>query len=69
MTTLSVQTLRDVFEDWRDEGTPDEYKMTVLVTVLKHHQAAWQFDPNSFRRSAWRAYLFSSSMMRPIKPV
>lgn len=34
----TIQTLRDVFEDWRDEGTPDEYKMTVLVTVLKHHQ-------------------------------
>ena len=33
-----IQTLRDVFEDWRDEGTPDEYKMTALVTVLKHHQ-------------------------------
>ena len=33
-----IQTLRDVFEDWRDEGTPDEYKMTVLVTVLKHHR-------------------------------
>ncbi len=33
-----VQTLRDCFEDWRDEGTPDEYKMTVLVTVLKHHR-------------------------------
>ncbi len=34
----TVQTLRDVFEAWRDPGTPDEYKMTVLVTVLKHHQ-------------------------------
>lgn len=34
----TIQTLRDVFEDWRDEGTPDEYKMTVLVTVLKHHR-------------------------------
>lgn len=33
-----VQTMRDVFDDWRDEGTPDEYKMTVLVTVLKHHR-------------------------------
>ncbi|MDE2816048.1 MAG: alpha-1,4 polygalactosaminidase [Chloroflexota bacterium] len=32
----TIQTLRDVFEDWRDEGTPAEYKMTVLVTVLKH---------------------------------
>lgn len=34
----TVQTLRDVFEAWRDPGTPDDYKMTVLVTVLKHHQ-------------------------------
>ena len=33
-----VQALRDVFEDWRDEETPNEYKMTVLVTVLKHHR-------------------------------
>lgn len=33
-----IQTLRDVFEGWQDEGTPDEYKMTVLVTVLKHHR-------------------------------
>ena len=34
----TVQTLRDVFEDWRDEATPDDYGRTVLVTVLKHHQ-------------------------------
>ncbi|MEM6410924.1 MAG: Z1 domain-containing protein [Pseudomonadota bacterium] len=34
----TVQALRDVFEDWRDPGTPDEYKATVLVTVLKQHQ-------------------------------
>lgn len=33
----NIQALRDVFDGWRDEGTPDEYKMTVLVTVLKHH--------------------------------
>lgn len=34
----TVQTLRDAFDDWRDDDTPDEYKMTVLVTVLKHHR-------------------------------
>ena len=34
----TVQTMRDAFEDWRDANTPDEYKMTILVTVLKHHQ-------------------------------
>ena len=34
----TIQTLRDVFEDWRDDGTPNEYKMTVLATVLKHHR-------------------------------
>ncbi len=34
----TVQTMRDVFEAWRDPGTPDDYKMTVLVTVLKHYQ-------------------------------
>lgn len=35
---LTVQALRNVFDDWRDPGTPDESKMTVLLTVLKHHQ-------------------------------
>lgn len=33
----TVQALRDAFEDWRDPGTPDEYKTTVLITVLKHY--------------------------------
>ena len=33
-----VQALRNVFEGWSDEETPDEYQRTVLVTVLKHHQ-------------------------------
>jgi len=33
-----VQAIRDVLEDWRDPGTPDEYKKTVLITVLKHHR-------------------------------
>lgn len=34
----TVQALRGVFEDWRDPHTPDEFKSTVLLTVLKHHQ-------------------------------
>lgn len=34
----TVQAVRDVLDDWRDPGTPEEYKKTVLVTVLKHHQ-------------------------------
>ena len=33
-----VQTLRDVLDDWRDPGTPDEYKKTILITVLKNHR-------------------------------
>lgn len=34
----TVQAIRDVLEDWRDEGTPEEYKKTVLITVLKNHR-------------------------------
>lgn len=34
----TIQAIRDVFDDWRDPGTPEDYKKTVLVTVLKHHQ-------------------------------
>ena len=34
---LTVQTLSSVFEDWRDQHTPDTFKSTVLITVLKHH--------------------------------
>ena len=30
--------IRDVLDAWRDPGTPEEYKNTVLITVLKHHQ-------------------------------
>lgn len=33
-----VQAIRDVLEDWRDPGTPEEYKKTVLITVLKNHR-------------------------------
>ena len=34
----TVQTIRDVLDDWRDPGTPEEYQKTVLVTVLKNHR-------------------------------
>lgn len=33
----TAQTLHDRFEDWRDESTPDGYKQTVLLTLLKNH--------------------------------
>jgi hypothetical protein len=33
----TLQAIRDVLNDWRDPETPDDYKKTVLVTVLKHH--------------------------------
>lgn len=34
----TVQALRDVLDDWRDPGTPDEYKKTILITVLKNYR-------------------------------
>ena len=34
----TIQTIRDVLDDWRDSGTPEEYKKTVLITVLKNHR-------------------------------
>jgi hypothetical protein len=34
----TVQPIRDVLAEWRDSGTPEEFKRTVLITVLKHHQ-------------------------------
>ena len=34
----TVQALRDVLDDWRDPSTLDEYKKTILITVLKHHR-------------------------------
>jgi len=32
------QAIRDVLDGWRDAGTPEEFKRTVLITVLKHHR-------------------------------
>ena len=34
----TVQAIRDVLDDWRDPSTPEEYKKTVLITVLKNHR-------------------------------
>jgi hypothetical protein len=34
----TTRALRDVIEEWRDRETPDEYKRTVLITVLKNHR-------------------------------
>lgn len=34
----TVQAIRDVLADWRDVGTPEEYKKTVLITVLKNYR-------------------------------
>ncbi len=34
----TMQAIRDVLDDWRDPGTPEEYKKTVLITVLKNHR-------------------------------
>jgi hypothetical protein len=34
----TVQAIRNVLDGWRDEGTPEEFKQTVLITVLKNHR-------------------------------
>ncbi len=34
----TVAPIRDVLAEWRDPGTPEDFKRTVLITVLKHHQ-------------------------------
>ena len=34
----TVSAIRDVLEDWRDPSTPDEYKRTILITILKNHR-------------------------------
>lgn len=34
----TVQAIRDVLDDWRDDSTPEEFKKTVLITVLKNHR-------------------------------
>jgi hypothetical protein len=34
----TVAPIRDVLDEWRDATTPDEYKRTILITVLKNHR-------------------------------
>jgi hypothetical protein len=34
----TARALRNVIEEWRDPETPEEYKKTVLITVLKNHR-------------------------------
>lgn len=34
----TIHAIRDVLDDWNDPGTPEEYKKTVLITVLKNHK-------------------------------
>ena len=34
----TVRAIRDVLDDWRDPNTPEEYKKTILITVLKNHR-------------------------------
>lgn len=33
----SLEGIRDILADWRDENIPAEYRNTVLITVLKNH--------------------------------
>lgn len=33
----TIHSIRDVLDGWRDYETPEEYKRTVLITVLKHY--------------------------------
>ena len=51
----TVQAIRDVLDDWRDPETPEEYKKTVLITVLKNHN-----------RLRGLAHLFSSFAMQNV---
>jgi len=34
----TVQAIRDVLSDWSDPETPENYRKTVLITVLKNHR-------------------------------
>ncbi len=34
----AIQAIRDALADWNDSDTPYDYRKTVLITVLKHHQ-------------------------------
>ena len=34
----TVPAIRDVLNDWHDSNTPEEYRKTILITVLKNHR-------------------------------
>jgi hypothetical protein len=34
----TIRAVRNVIEEWRDPETPEEYKRSVLITVLKNHR-------------------------------
>jgi hypothetical protein len=34
----TIAPIRDVLDEWRDAATPEEYKRTILITVLKNHR-------------------------------
>lgn len=34
----TIAPIRDVLDEWRDPATPEDYKRTVLITVLKNHR-------------------------------
>lgn len=36
--SFTLQAMRDALNGWRDPDTPREFKITILITVLKHHQ-------------------------------
>ena len=33
----TMHAVRDALDDWRDPSTPEEFKKTILITVLKNH--------------------------------
>jgi hypothetical protein len=37
-TDATVQAIRNALADWREPTTPEEFKRTVLITVLKNHR-------------------------------
>jgi Z1 domain len=37
-TDATVQAIRNALTDWREPTTPEEFKRTVLITVLKNHR-------------------------------
>lgn len=38
VTDANIQSIRNALANWRDPATPEEFKRTILVTLLKQHQ-------------------------------